>query len=47
MFETERSTSRDRSKGRKQFDNPPPGSVIGRGLSKGGFDFHMSPHFVN
>ena len=27
--------------------NPNSGTVVGRGISRYGFDFHISPHFVS
>ena len=46
IYEIERSNSRDRSKGVRQVGNPVTGSVVGAGMSKGSFDFLMSPHNV-
>lgn len=46
LYESKRSQSRDRSKGVDNPDNPRSGTVVGKGISRYGFDFHLSPHYV-
>lgn len=46
LYEEKRSQSRDRAKGDDNVGNPRSGTVVGKGISRYGFDFHMSPHNV-
>jgi len=46
IFDSKRSQSRDRAKGEDSIGNPISGTVVGQGISRYGFDFHMSPHNV-
>ena len=46
LYDSERGRSQERAKGAESLGNPKSGTVVGKGISRYGFDFHMSPHNV-